>query len=76
MPAGCTGSVEMRAVCRPAAADLRGVFGRGVVWPLGPCAGESLRWLMRWIALLRVWLRTIMLRPMPKSPVIAAAVIC
>ncbi len=38
-------------------------------------AGYNLRWLMRWIALLRAWLRVIMPRPMATSPAVVAVVI-
>ncbi|CTP90128.1 hypothetical protein XTPLMG728_2463 [Xanthomonas translucens pv. poae] len=43
---------------------------------IGAAAGYNLLWLMRWIALLRAWLRAIMLLPMAKSSAVVAAGIC
>ena len=37
--------------------------------------GYNLRWLMRWLALLRAWRRAIMLRPMAEQPAVVFVVI-
>ncbi|EKU23666.1 hypothetical protein XTG29_03575 [Xanthomonas translucens pv. graminis ART-Xtg29] len=42
---------------------------------IGAAAGYNLRWLMRWIAFLRAWLRASVLAPMAKSTEVVAAVI-